>query len=167
MTVRAPFFVNEASGADTPPAAATGFQAPSTNQLFTRGAASYTLAAVRIFTPRAGDFAVAANSFAAGLASVTVPLVDHGAAITASDAAPQFQFHKRALRVVSPQHSGDEREKIKHSRLLERLPNRVLAFPFAEDAVRNVRMRDVLATLGRVWISGINAVGVPVEASLS
>ena len=84
-----------------------------------------------------------------------------------ADAAPQFQLHKRAVRVVSPQDSGDEREKIEQPRLLERLPNRVLAFPFAQDAIGDVRMGDVLATLGRVWIPGIDPVGMPAEAPLS
>jgi hypothetical protein len=122
---------------------------------------------VRIFTPRAGDFATSTKSFAAGLASVTVPFADHRATITASDTAPQFQLDKRAVRVVGPQNSGDECEKIEQPRLLERLPNRVLAFPFAENAVRNVRMGNVLATLGRMWIGRIDPVLRPAGASLS
>ncbi len=113
---------------------------------------------MRFFAARTAAFTAATHGVFTRLAAVGVPFVYHSAAVVTADAAPQCQLYKWAFGVVGPQNSSDEREKIEEPSLLERLSNRVLSFPFAQDLIGHVGMRDVLATVGRVRILGDNSV---------
>ncbi len=121
---------------------------------------------MRFFAARTAAFTTATNGVFTSLAAVRIPFVHYSAAVITADAAPQGQIHERTFGVVGPQYSGDEREKIQQPAVFERLPNGVFSFAFAQDLTGHMGMRDVLATVGWVWILSDDSVGMAPGTSL-
>ena len=63
---------------------------------------------------------------------------------------PQRELHKWARRVVVPQQRGHEREEVEESALGQRLADGEPAVALAQHFVQYVRMRNAIATFGRM-----------------
>ena len=100
--------------------------------------------AARIVASAAGQLAARTHGRATLLARVVVVLAHDGAAVRATLAVPQRQFHKRALWVVVPQDTRDERKEVQQPPLSECLANGEFTFALTQKVIHHVRMGDIL-----------------------
>ena len=127
---------------------------------------------IRIVAAAAGGFAALADRLLTPLADVAIVLVDDGTAVRAGRAVPDFKCHERAFLVVGPQPVGHERKEVQQPALGQRLADRLPAVSLAKTVIHHMRMRDIVAGLGRMRLVGNHAISgivsgpTPVELDL-